>query len=142
MPCEVHYELAGPPGAPVLALSCSLGTDLSMWDAQVERLSRRLRVLRYDLRGHALPRCPTGRIRSRTSAATCSRCSTGSRSSAPTFVISGRDDPATPPEHGRLIASGIASARFEVVPDAAHLANIQQPDVVGELIERHLLAAP
>jgi 3-oxoadipate enol-lactonase len=57
---------------------------------------------------------------------------------APTLVISGRDDPATPPEHGRLIADGVPGARFEVVDDAAHLANLQQPDLVGELIERHL----
>jgi 3-oxoadipate enol-lactonase len=60
---------------------------------------------------------------------------------APTLVISGAEDPATPPEHGRLIADGIAGSRFEVVPDAAHLANIQQPDVVGELIVRHLHSA-
>jgi 3-oxoadipate enol-lactonase len=60
---------------------------------------------------------------------------------APTLVISGREDPATPPEHGRLIADRIAGARFEIVDDAAHLANLQQPEVVGELIERHLLAS-
>ena len=40
---------------------------------------------------------------------------------APTLVIAGRQDPATPPEHAERIAAGIAGARLELV-DAAHLA--------------------
>jgi 3-oxoadipate enol-lactonase len=46
-----HYELAGPPGAPVLLFSNSLGTDLSMWEPQSRTLSKGFRVLRYDGRG-------------------------------------------------------------------------------------------
>ena len=46
-----HYELAGPPGAPVLLFSNSLGTDLSMWDPQAQTLAHDFRVLRYDGRG-------------------------------------------------------------------------------------------
>ncbi|ARU04238.1 3-oxoadipate enol-lactonase [Comamonas serinivorans] len=42
----------GPREAPVLVLSNSLGTTLEMWDAQAEVLSQRLRVIRYDTRGH------------------------------------------------------------------------------------------
>jgi 3-oxoadipate enol-lactonase len=49
---EVHYELSGPTGAPVLVLSHALGADLTMWDPQAAALSRRFRVLRYDARGH------------------------------------------------------------------------------------------
>lgn len=49
---RVRYEAAGPPGAPVVVLSHSLGTDLGMWEPQVPALARRLRVLRYDTRGH------------------------------------------------------------------------------------------
>lgn len=49
---EMHYQIEGPQGAPVLVLSNSLGTDLHMWDAQVEALSKTFRVLRYDTRGH------------------------------------------------------------------------------------------
>ena len=37
------------------------------------------------------------------------------RITAPTLVISGAEDPATPPEHGRVLADGIPGARFEVV---------------------------
>jgi 3-oxoadipate enol-lactonase len=48
---RIRYELVGPEYAPALAFSNSLGTDLSMWDAQCEVLSRRFRILRYDMRG-------------------------------------------------------------------------------------------
>lgn len=49
---RLRYELAGPAGAPVVVLSHSLGSDLSMWDPQRPALEASLRVLRYDLRGH------------------------------------------------------------------------------------------
>ncbi|QNH07494.1 3-oxoadipate enol-lactonase [Pseudomonas sp. B11D7D] len=44
--------LQGPAGAPVLVLSNSLGTDLHMWDAQIEAFTQHFQVLRYDTRGH------------------------------------------------------------------------------------------
>ena len=42
----------GPPEAPLLVLSNSLGTNLAMWDDQMAALTQRFRVLRYDARGH------------------------------------------------------------------------------------------
>jgi 3-oxoadipate enol-lactonase len=60
------------------------------------------------------------------------------RITAPTLVISGAEDPATPPEHGRAIAEGIPGARFEVVADAAHLASYQRPEVVTGLLAEHV----
>jgi 3-oxoadipate enol-lactonase len=42
----------GPPGAPVLVFSNSLGTNFSMWDPQIPALAARFRILRYDTRGH------------------------------------------------------------------------------------------
>lgn len=57
---------------------------------------------------------------------------------APALVIAGAEDPATPPEHGRLIAEGIRGARFDIVPDAMHLANVEQPHAVGELLRSFL----
>ncbi|MCE9889073.1 3-oxoadipate enol-lactonase [Kluyvera intermedia] len=48
----INYRLDGPESAPVLVLSNSLGTTLSMWDAQIAELSKRFRVLRYDTHGH------------------------------------------------------------------------------------------
>ena len=54
---------------------------------------------------------------------------------APTLVIAGAEDPATPPDaHARWIAAGIPDARLEIVPDAAHLANVEQPDLVNHLL--------
>lgn len=60
------------------------------------------------------------------------------RIAAPTLVIAGARDAATPPEVAREIAAGIPGARLEIVDDAAHAANVQQPDVVNELIISHL----
>jgi 3-oxoadipate enol-lactonase len=49
---RIHYRFDGRETAPVVVLSNSLGTNLSMWDAQVPALAARFRVLRYDTRGH------------------------------------------------------------------------------------------
>ena len=48
---RLHYQFDGDTDAPVLMLSNSLGTDLSMWQRQVAALSLKFRVLRYDSRG-------------------------------------------------------------------------------------------
>ncbi|MFN8354199.1 MAG: 3-oxoadipate enol-lactonase [Spirosomataceae bacterium] len=47
-----HYQLEGSADAPVLMFSNSLGSDLSMWDPQLQMLTEHFRVLRYDTRGH------------------------------------------------------------------------------------------
>jgi 3-oxoadipate enol-lactonase len=59
---------------------------------------------------------------------------------APTLVIAGRHDPATPPPHAELIASRIPDARLELV-DGAHLSNYERPDEVTRLLLDHLEAA-
>ena len=55
---DVNYELAGPTGAPVVTMSHSLATDLSMWDAEAKALAGRYRVLRYETRGHGKTEAP------------------------------------------------------------------------------------
>lgn len=45
---------------PTVVLSNSLGTDLSMWDAQAAVLATRFHVLRYDTRGHGGSSAPPG----------------------------------------------------------------------------------
>jgi 3-oxoadipate enol-lactonase len=60
------------------------------------------------------------------------------RIAAPTLVISGRDDPSTPPEHGERIAAAIAGARFEVLDGAAHLANLERGEEIIRLYLEHL----
>ena len=47
-----NCRVDGAPDGPVLVLSNSLGTDLSMWEPQMPALVARFRVLRYDTRGH------------------------------------------------------------------------------------------
>lgn len=57
----MHCELEGPGSAPVVTLSHSLATDLSMWDSQAALLkSSGFRVLRYDTRGHGGTDAPEG----------------------------------------------------------------------------------
>ena len=56
---------------------------------------------------------------------------------APTLVIAGADNPATPPEHARLIAEAVPGARLEVLADAAHLASVERPDEVTRLLLDH-----
>ncbi len=49
---HLHYQIEGRASAPALVLSNSLGTNFSMWDAQMPELHKHFRVLRYDTRGH------------------------------------------------------------------------------------------
>lgn len=50
--CRIAYRFDGPEDAPVVILSNSLSSNLSMWDDQMAALTARYRVLRYDQRGH------------------------------------------------------------------------------------------
>jgi 3-oxoadipate enol-lactonase len=64
------------------------------------------------------------------------------RITAPTLVVAGAEDPGMPPEHAEAIAAGITagggSAEIVVVPGAAHLAAVEQPGAVADLMVRHL----
>ncbi|MEU1470055.1 alpha/beta fold hydrolase [Streptomyces sp. NPDC005761] len=48
----LHHRVDGPYCGPPLLLGPSLGTALSVWDAQVTGLAREHRVVRWDLPGH------------------------------------------------------------------------------------------
>jgi 3-oxoadipate enol-lactonase len=60
---------------------------------------------------------------------------------APTLVISGAEDPATPPEHQWAIVDGIPGADLFTVSPGAHLANVEQPLRVTGALLAHLDAA-
>ncbi len=251
---EVACEETGPPDAPMLVMSNSLGSTTEMWDRQVPALAERLRVVRYDHRGHGRSPVPPGpydladlgadalglldrlgaervhwcglslggmvgmwlainapeRIDRLVLCCTSAKLGPPSMWSeraatvreqgveaiadagigrwltagfierepetaaqiramlastpaegyadccgviermdlldrlgeirAPTLVVAAAQDPATPPEHGERIAASIAGARFEVIENAAHLAAVEQPEAVTELIAGHLLA--
>jgi 3-oxoadipate enol-lactonase len=53
---------------------------------------------------------------------------------APTLVLAGEVDPATPPAHGQAIAQSVPDAELTILPDAAHLAPVEHPEDVTALI--------
>ena len=57
---QMNYTLEGPANGPMVTMSHSLATDLSMWDPQAKALAARYRVLRYDTRGHGGTDAPAG----------------------------------------------------------------------------------
>jgi 3-oxoadipate enol-lactonase len=59
------------------------------------------------------------------------------RIAAPTLVVAGQEDPVTPPEVVELLSDGIVDAETLVVPHAAHLANLEQPEAVAAAVLRH-----
>ncbi len=249
---QVHFSVSGREHGPAVVLSPSLGTELTMWEAQARRLAGHHRVISYDIRGHGQSPAPPGPyaiedlgrdllglldrleleraslcgisiggmasmwvaahaperverlvvccssahidpagayrdraalVRERGLAvvaegalerwftpgfrdshpdvvrwmcerllavpvegyASCCEALAGEDLRdelavirAPTLVIAGREDPATPPQHSEAIVAGISDSRLEIVADAAHLANLGQPDAVSDLIADHL----
>jgi 3-oxoadipate enol-lactonase len=249
----LHHVQDGPEDAPLLVLGPSLGSNVSMWDAQAEALADAFRVVRYDHRGHGGSPAPPGpyeiadlggdvlalldtlgagrvhlgglslggmvamwiaihaperverivlcctsarlgppemwrdRVRvvreqglaavapavverwitaaghaadpARTRrleamlaandpegyAACCGAIErmdlTGDLPAiaAPALVIGGAEDRATPPhEHAARIAAAIPEARLEILEGTAHMANVERPDAVTDLIREHL----
>jgi 3-oxoadipate enol-lactonase len=49
---KTNHRLEGPREAPVVTLTHPLGVTLALWDDHVAALTKRFRVLRYDVRGH------------------------------------------------------------------------------------------
>jgi 3-oxoadipate enol-lactonase len=241
MSLDLLHTLNGPPGAPVLVLSNSLGTSWDMWSSQVPALSTSFQVLRYNQRGHGGSPTPPGpyeiadlgrdlidlldRLEIERASicgvsiggmtamwvaanhpervARLALCFTAARMPAPdvyperaataraegmapmiegalerwftpefansgspvvartradlasvdpegyagccealgsmdlredikaidkpTLVVAASEDPATPPDHGRLIADSIPGAYFELIEGARHLACIERP---------------
>jgi 3-oxoadipate enol-lactonase len=255
MSVDLVHTLNGPPGAPVLVLSNSLGTSWEMWAAHVPALSTSFQVLRYNQRGHGGSPTPPGPYEiadlgrdlldlldrleiERASICGVSiggmtamwlaannpdrvqrlaLCFTSARMPAPelyperaaaaradgmepliepaierwftpefaasgspvvartranlaavdpegyagccealgsmdlreeikgidkpTLVVAASDDPATPPDHGRLLADTIPGAYFELIEGARHLACIERPQEFTTLILSHLEAS-
>lgn len=57
---RVVYRLDGAADLPLLVLANSIGTTLHMWDDDIAALSRHVRVLRFDTRGHGQSSVPAG----------------------------------------------------------------------------------
>ena len=253
---SIHYTLEGPAGAPIVVMSHSLATDLSMWDPTVPALKDRFRVLRYETRGHGETEAPKaaytldqladdalgliktlglGRVhwvglsmggmigqtlalKAPDTLLSLSLCDTSSRIPAeakaawadriktaesqgmeplveptlarwftepfrktrgdvmgrvatmirntppagyagccaaiaqldltdrisaikmPTIAIVGEDDPGTPVAAHKVIHEKIAGSRLEIIPKAAHLANMEQPEAFNKALTGFLFA--
>ena len=57
---------------------------------------------------------------------------------APTLAIAGKHDPATPLEANEFIRQHIAGAQIAVL-DAAHIANVEQPQIYADTVLKFLL---
>jgi 3-oxoadipate enol-lactonase len=53
----------------------------------------------------------------------------------PTLVIVGAQDGGTPPAMARIIHEGIAGSELVEIPDAAHLSNMEQPQMFLAAVE-------
>ena len=52
----------------------------------------------------------------------------------PTQIIGGELDLATPVSDAKLMADHIPGARLAVIPGAAHLSNVEQPDIFTQIV--------
>jgi pimeloyl-ACP methyl ester carboxylesterase len=62
------------------------------------------------------------------------------RIAAPTLIVQGRHDRARTPEHGELMRTRMPDARLEVVEDAGHTPQLEQPEKFHEIALPFLLA--
>jgi pimeloyl-ACP methyl ester carboxylesterase len=60
------------------------------------------------------------------------------RIAAPTLVVVGEEDAATPPANARRIAGGIPGAALETIPRTGHLSTLEAPEVVGPRVAAFL----
>jgi 3-oxoadipate enol-lactonase len=60
------------------------------------------------------------------------------RIQAPTLVVHGDQDRMVPPENGRVLASRIPGARFELIRDAGHIMITDQPEACVRAIREFL----
>jgi 3-oxoadipate enol-lactonase len=60
------------------------------------------------------------------------------RIAVPTLVVHGAEDSIVPLEEARQMAAAIPGARLEVIPDAGHLLNIENPQVYNQALRQFL----
>ncbi|WP_069885415.1 bifunctional 3-oxoadipate enol-lactonase/4-carboxymuconolactone decarboxylase PcaDC [Streptomyces luteocolor] len=63
------------------------------------------------------------------------------RTGVPTLVLVGSEDQVTGQGEARTLVAGIPDARLAVVPGASHLAPVEQPAAVTDLLVRHFSSA-
>jgi 3-oxoadipate enol-lactonase/4-carboxymuconolactone decarboxylase len=63
------------------------------------------------------------------------------RIAVPTLVLVGAEDQVTGPAEARILVAGIPDARLALVPGASHLAPVEQPAAVTDLLLHHFSTA-
>ena len=63
------------------------------------------------------------------------------RITAPTLVVAGDEDVATPVAKAEVVAAGIAGARLEVVSRCGHSSTLERPGVLSDLVESFLASS-
>lgn len=63
------------------------------------------------------------------------------RTSLPTLLVWGENDPVASPGFGRAYAAALADARFELIPGAGHIPTREAPDVTFAAIDAFLAAS-
>jgi 3-oxoadipate enol-lactonase len=58
----------------------------------------------------------------------------------PTHIIVGRDDPGTPVEMSRTLHAAVGHSTLDIIDDAAHLSNLEQPAAFNRSLLDFLLA--
>jgi non-heme chloroperoxidase len=58
--------------------------------------------------------------------------------SCPTLIINGIDDRVTPPETAATMHALIPGSKLELIPDAGHLSNLEQPAMFNGILLEHL----
>ncbi len=52
----------------------------------------------------------------------------------PTLVVCGEEDVLTPPAEAEALHRAIAGSRLEIIPKAGHLANLENPEAVNDVL--------
>jgi pimeloyl-ACP methyl ester carboxylesterase len=64
-----------------------------------------------------------------------------SRIGVPTLIVQGRHDRARTPEHGAVLRDGIPGAALEIIEDAGHTPQLEQPAAFHDIALPFLLRA-
>ncbi|VAX33848.1 hypothetical protein MNBD_NITROSPIRAE03-1697, partial [hydrothermal vent metagenome] len=59
----------------------------------------------------------------------------------PVLIVVGSDDRSRPPQEARVMAEALQNARMEIIPNAGHISNLEQPDHVTALLSAFLQEA-
>lgn len=108
---------------------------IGRWFTPGFRARRPDQVARYSAMLQATP--PTGYVGCCAAIRDMDQREDVAKISAPTLIMVGSDDVATPPAHAGDLAARIAGARLQEIPGAAHLLNVERPDTVNHHLLDH-----